>query len=65
MKYRAKATPYDEYMFKPEVLKNIEPLTWWKSQATQLDPALIPLVKQLHAARASNAIVIFGIRLSS
>ena len=39
----------------PELLKKIDPLTWWKSQASLLDENILSLVEQLHTARASTA----------
>ena len=55
IKYRAKSSPFESYMFTPELLKKIDPLTWWKSQASLLDENILSLVEQLHTARASTA----------
>ena len=55
LKYRAKFSPHEAYMFNPELLKDMTPLVWWQSQTLQLEPAILSLVEQLHSARASSA----------
>ena len=42
-------------MFTLEVLKNTDPLAWWKSQSSMLDKNILSLVEQLFTARASTA----------
>ena len=53
--YRAKASPFGSYMFKPEVLSGTDPFAWWQSQASMLDEHILSLVEQLFTARASTA----------
>ena len=53
--YRAKSKPFGAYMFTLEVLKNTDPLAWWKSQSSMLDKNILSLVEQLFTARASTA----------
>ena len=55
IKYHAKSSPFESYMFTPELLKKIDPLTWWKSLASLLDENILSFVEQLHTARASTA----------
>ena len=53
--YQAKSRPFGAYMFKPDVLKDADPLAWWKSQESMLDKHILSLVEQLFTARASTA----------
>ena len=55
LKYLAMESPYESYMLSPDILKDVDPLTWWISQKFHLDEHIISLVEQLHTARASTA----------
>ena len=52
---RAKANPFAKYMFSDDVLKNVIPLSWWKSQAQILPESIINLAKCLLTSVASSA----------
>lgn len=51
---RAKAKPFEQYMFSDDLMKNISPLAWWKSQ-THLSPEMQDLTSKLLSAVASSA----------
>ena len=55
LKYLAMESPYESYMLSPDILKDVDPLTWWISQKFHLDEHIISLVEQLHTGRASIA----------
>ena len=55
LKFKAKAAPFQPYMFTPALLKDLTPLSWWQSQADRLDDSINRLAEQLFTARASSA----------
>ena len=52
---RAKTNPFPSYMFSDDVLKNVMPLSWWKSQSHSLPENVINLVECLLTSVASSA----------
>ena len=53
--YKAKASPFQSFMFQLNILENVKPLDWWKSQADRLNQETLSVVYQLLTATASPA----------
>ena len=45
--YKAEASPFQSFMFQQNVLQNVKPLDWWKSQADRLNQETLSVVYQL------------------
>ena len=55
IKFRAKQAPFKDYLFKENTLKNLTPLTWWKSLEDKLSPQTNCLTEQVFTATSSSA----------
>lgn len=55
IKYRAKVSPFKEYLFSKHALEDVKPLTWWLALEDNVSVQILDLVKQLHSAVASSA----------
>lgn len=55
MSYRAKTSPFKNYFFSEESIKNVKPITWWLALKINVNTVTFDLVTQLHTAIASSA----------
>lgn len=55
MSYRAKTSPFKNYLFSEESIKNVKPITWWLALKSNVNTVTFDLVTQLHTAVASSA----------
>ncbi|CAL1672891.1 unnamed protein product [Lasius platythorax] len=55
MSYRAKTSPFKNYPFSEESIKNVKPITWWLALKINVNTVTFDLVTQLHTAIASSA----------
>jgi len=46
--YKAEASPFQLFMFKLNVLENVKPLDWWKSQAGRLNQETLSVVQDFY-----------------
>jgi len=53
--YRAKTSPFKNYLFSEESIKNVKPITWWLALKNSINIVTFDLVTQLHTAIASSA----------
>ncbi|XP_055845077.1 uncharacterized protein LOC129911335 [Episyrphus balteatus] len=59
IKFKSKTDPFKKVLFSEEVLRNVKPLQWWRSQLGSNDEhgELMPIFNQLFTAVASSASV--------
>lgn len=55
LSYKAKTTPFKDYLFSEVAVKNVTPLTWWLSMRGCVSEETIELCKKLFTAVASSA----------
>lgn len=55
IKFKAKCSPFKEYLFNPATLVNIKPIVWWMALEKGIHTATLSLAQQLHTAVASSA----------
>jgi len=53
--YRAKTSPFKNYLFSEESIKNVKSITWWLALKNNINIVTFDLVTQLHTAIASSA----------
>lgn len=53
--YRARTSPFKNFLFSEESIKNIKPITWWLALKNNVNTVTFDLVTQLHTAVASSA----------
>ena len=46
--YQAEASPFKLFMFQLNVLENVKPLDWWKSQADLLNQETLSVVQDFY-----------------
>ncbi|XP_069593638.1 uncharacterized protein [Ranitomeya imitator] len=57
LKLKCESAPFQKYMFADNVVNELKPLDWWKSQSLVLPAKIINLATQLLTASASSALV--------
>nr|XP_042907854.1 uncharacterized protein LOC122271260 [Parasteatoda tepidariorum] len=59
-KYQAKSEPFHEFLFNPNIVNQVSPIDWWKSQIAgnvEVKNAVLDMISQLFTAQASSASV--------
>ncbi|XP_011860419.1 PREDICTED: uncharacterized protein LOC105557715 [Vollenhovia emeryi] len=53
--YQSKCSPFREFLFSPQNIENVSPLSWWRALQNSINNAMFDLSMQLHTAVASSA----------
>ncbi|KYQ47476.1 hypothetical protein ALC60_13501 [Trachymyrmex zeteki] len=55
IQYQARSSPFREYLFSTENIKNVSPISWWRSLQNSMNNVMFDLSMQVHTAVASSA----------